>query len=165
MEVVFARGTVTPEHQKKVPLTQTQEEDHAVDGDFLFIYCIQVLKSFISYLEACTLLLSLFLLFPEDTALKYRYETKYRTATIMEEDALNKPSAAGQFSIESHFNIVVSHSKHRWSHVACAFFVFFLAEADLSLHLLSESPCGSLVIYVIPESSLLLPQVKKLLTL
>ncbi|KAM4726845.1 GPI transamidase component PIG-S [Anableps anableps] len=92
VEVVFARGTVTPEQQKKVPLTQTQEEDHAVD---------------------------------EDTALKYRYETKYRTATIMEEDALNKPTAG---------------------------------EADLSLHMLSESPCGSLVIYVIPESSSLLPQ-------
>ncbi|XP_016529237.1 GPI transamidase component PIG-S isoform X1 [Poecilia formosa] len=92
VEVVFARGTVTPEQQKKVPLTQTQEEDHAID---------------------------------EDTALKYRYETKYRTATIMEEDALNKPTAA---------------------------------EADLSLHVLSESPCGSLVIYVIPESSSLLPE-------
>ncbi|MEQ2270945.1 hypothetical protein XENORESO_017849 [Xenotaenia resolanae] len=90
VEVVFARGTVTPEQQKKVPLTKTQEEDHAVD---------------------------------EGTTLKYRYETKYRTATIMEEDALNKPAAA---------------------------------EADLALHMLSESPCGSLVIYVIPESSSLL---------
>ncbi|MEQ2303046.1 hypothetical protein AMECASPLE_012728 [Ameca splendens] len=90
VEVVFARGTVTPEQQKKVPLTKTQEEDHAVD---------------------------------EGTTLKYRYETKYRTATIMEEDALNKPTAA---------------------------------EADLALHMLSESPCGSLVIYVIPESSSLL---------
>ncbi|XP_038129962.1 GPI transamidase component PIG-S [Cyprinodon tularosa] len=92
VEVVFARGTMIPEQQKKVPLTQTHEEDHAVD---------------------------------EDTALKYRYETKYRTATIMEEDALNKPTAA---------------------------------QADLSLHMLSESPCGSLVIYVIPESSPLLPE-------
>ncbi|KAM4546233.1 GPI transamidase component PIG-S [Fundulus diaphanus] len=92
VEVVFARGTVPPEQQKKMPLTQTQEEDHAVD---------------------------------EDTALKYRYETRYRTATIMEEDALNKPTAA---------------------------------EADLALHMLSESPCGSLVIYVIPESSSQLPQ-------
>ncbi|XP_047234315.1 GPI transamidase component PIG-S [Girardinichthys multiradiatus] len=90
VEVVFARGTVTPEQQKKVPLTKTQEEDHEVD---------------------------------EGTTLKYRYETKYRTATIMEEDALNKPTAA---------------------------------EADLALHMLSESPCGSLVIYVIPESSSLL---------
>ncbi|MEQ2168186.1 hypothetical protein GOODEAATRI_011712 [Goodea atripinnis] len=35
VEVVFARGTVTPEQQKKVPLTKTQEEDHAVDGDCL----------------------------------------------------------------------------------------------------------------------------------
>lgn len=33
MEVVFARGTVTPEQQKKVPLTQTQDEEHTVDGD------------------------------------------------------------------------------------------------------------------------------------
>ncbi|XP_036974911.1 GPI transamidase component PIG-S [Acanthopagrus latus] len=92
VEVVFARGTVTPEQQKKVPLTQTQDEEHTVD---------------------------------EDTALRYRYETRYRTATIMEEDALNQPTAA---------------------------------EADLSLHTLSESPCGSLVVYVIPESSSLLPE-------
>ncbi|XP_040035755.2 GPI transamidase component PIG-S isoform X2 [Gasterosteus aculeatus] len=92
VEVVFARGTVTPEQQKKVPLTRTQDEEHSVD---------------------------------EDTALRYRYETRYRTATIMEEDALDQPTAA---------------------------------EADLSLHTLSESPCGSLVVYVIPESSSLLPQ-------
>ncbi|XP_018547184.1 GPI transamidase component PIG-S [Lates calcarifer] len=92
VEVVFARGTLTPEQQKKVPLTQTQDEEHRVD---------------------------------EDTALRYRYETRYRTATIMEEDALNQPTAA---------------------------------EADLSLHTLSESPCGSLVVYVIPESSSLLRQ-------
>ncbi|XP_061905227.1 GPI transamidase component PIG-S [Entelurus aequoreus] len=59
------------------------------------------------------------------TSLSYRYETRYRTATVMEEDALNKPTAA---------------------------------ESDLSLHTLSESPCGSLVVYVIPGSSLLLPQ-------
>ncbi|XP_054482139.1 GPI transamidase component PIG-S [Anoplopoma fimbria] len=92
VEVVFARGTVTPEQQKKVPLTRTQDEEHTVD---------------------------------ENTALMYRYETRYRTATIMEEDALNQPTAA---------------------------------EADLSLHTLSESPCGSLVVYVIPESSSLLPE-------
>uniref|UniRef100_G3QBK8 Phosphatidylinositol glycan anchor biosynthesis, class S n=1 Tax=Gasterosteus aculeatus aculeatus TaxID=481459 RepID=G3QBK8_GASAC len=92
VEVVFARGTVTPEQQKKVPLTRTQDEEHSVD---------------------------------EDTALRYRYETRYRTATIMEEDALDQPTAA---------------------------------EADLSLHTLSECPCGSLVVYVIPESSSLLPQ-------
>lgn len=36
MEVVFARGTVTPEQQKKVPLTQTQDEEHTVDGDLIF---------------------------------------------------------------------------------------------------------------------------------
>ncbi|XP_028322489.1 GPI transamidase component PIG-S [Gouania willdenowi] len=92
VEVVFARGTATPEQQKKVPVTQTQDEDHAVD---------------------------------EDTTLRYRHETRYRTATVMEEDALKQPTAA---------------------------------EADLSLHRLSESPCGSLVIYVIPESSSLLPE-------
>lgn len=33
-------------------------------------------------------------------------------------------------------------------------------EADLSLHMLSESPCGSSVVYVIPEVSSLLPEVK-----
>ncbi|XP_017273477.1 GPI transamidase component PIG-S [Kryptolebias marmoratus] len=92
VEVVLARGTVTPEQQKKVPLTQTREEEHAVD---------------------------------EDTTLRYKYETRYRTATVMEEDALNKPTAA---------------------------------EADLSLHTLSESPCGSLVLYVIPQSYPLLPE-------
>ncbi|XP_053702741.1 GPI transamidase component PIG-S isoform X3 [Synchiropus splendidus] len=91
VEVVFARGTVTPEQQKKFPLTLTKDDEHVIDGN---------------------------------TAVRYRYETRFRTATIMEEDALSRPSAA---------------------------------EADLSLHLLSESPCGSLVIYVIPESSPLLP--------
>ncbi|XP_029028629.1 GPI transamidase component PIG-S [Betta splendens] len=92
VEVVFARGTVTPEQQKKIPLTRTRDEEHTVD---------------------------------ESTALRYRFETKYRTATIMEEDALNQLTAA---------------------------------EADVSLHTLSESLCGSLVVYVIPESSSLLPQ-------
>ena len=33
MEVVFSRGTLTPEQQKKVPFTRTQEEAHKVDGD------------------------------------------------------------------------------------------------------------------------------------
>lgn len=37
VEVVFARGTVTPEQQKKVPLTQTQDEEHIVDGDLLIL--------------------------------------------------------------------------------------------------------------------------------
>lgn len=91
VEIVFARGTVTPEQQKKVPLTLTKDEEHIID---------------------------------ENTALRYRYEMRYRTATIMEEDALNQPTAA---------------------------------EADLSLHTLSESPCGSLVVYIIPETSVLLP--------
>lgn len=92
VEVVFARGTVTAEQQKKVPLTLTKDDEHIIE---------------------------------ENTSLRYRYETRYRTATIMEEDALNQPTAA---------------------------------EADLSLHTLSESPCGSLVIYIIPDSSLLLPE-------
>ncbi|XP_077361719.1 GPI transamidase component PIG-S isoform X2 [Festucalex cinctus] len=92
VEVVFARGTLTPEQQKKIPVMHSRDEAHTIDGE---------------------------------TSLIYRYETRYRTATIMEEDALNKPSAA---------------------------------ETDLSMHTLSESPCGSLVVYVIPESSTLLPQ-------
>lgn len=91
IEVVFSRGTLTPEQQKKVPLSQVNEKEHQVDAK---------------------------------TGLRYKYETRYRTATIMEEDALNQPTAA---------------------------------EADLSLHMLTESPCGSVVVYVIPESSTLLP--------
>ncbi|XP_036444604.1 GPI transamidase component PIG-S [Colossoma macropomum] len=91
VEVVFSRGTLSPEQQKKVPLSQTRQQEHQVDAK---------------------------------TALQYRYETKYRTATIMEEDALNQPSAQ---------------------------------EADLSLHMLSESACGSVVVYIIPETSTLLP--------
>ncbi|KAL7853637.1 hypothetical protein AOLI_G00204810 [Acnodon oligacanthus] len=91
VEVVFSRGTLSPEQQKKVPLSQTREQEHQVDAK---------------------------------TVLRYRYETKYRTATIMEEDALNQPSAQ---------------------------------EADLSLHMLSESACGSVVVYIIPETSTLLP--------
>ncbi|XP_023646754.1 GPI transamidase component PIG-S isoform X2 [Paramormyrops kingsleyae] len=92
VEVVFSRGTLTPEQQKKVPLSQIREEQHQVN---------------------------------ENTRLKYRYETKYRTATVMEEDALGQPSTE---------------------------------DADLSLHRLSESPCGSVVMYVIPQSSTLLPE-------
>nr|XP_046174107.1 LOW QUALITY PROTEIN: GPI transamidase component PIG-S [Oncorhynchus gorbuscha] len=92
VEVVFSRGTLTAEHQKKIDPTHTRLEEHPVD---------------------------------ETTVLSYRYETRYRTATIMEEDALNQPTAA---------------------------------ETDQSLHLLSESPCGSVVIYVVPESSTLLPE-------
>lgn len=37
VEVVFARGTVTPEQQKKVPLMQTQDEEHTVDGDYIYL--------------------------------------------------------------------------------------------------------------------------------
>ncbi|XP_055035478.2 GPI transamidase component PIG-S [Misgurnus anguillicaudatus] len=92
VEVVFSRGTLSPEQQKKVPLSHVSEKEHEVDAK---------------------------------TGLRYRFETKYRTATIMEEDALNQPTAA---------------------------------EADLSLHMLTESACGSVVVYVIPESSSLLPK-------
>lgn len=92
------------------------------------------------------------LLFPEDTTLRYRYETRYRTATIMEEDALNKPTAAGEPAL---VNFIFSVRLEDVMSL-CSCFV----EADLSLHTLSESPCGSLVLYVIPESSSLLPQVK-----
>uniref|UniRef100_A0A672T686 GPI transamidase component PIG-S-like n=1 Tax=Sinocyclocheilus grahami TaxID=75366 RepID=A0A672T686_SINGR len=91
IEVVFSRGTLTPEQQKKVPLSHVNVKEHQVDAK---------------------------------TGLRYKYETRYRTATIMEEDALNQPTAA---------------------------------EADLSLHMLSENSCGSVVVYVIPESSALLP--------
>lgn len=92
IEVVFSRGTLFPEQQKKVPLSHVSEKEHEVDAK---------------------------------TGLRYRFETKYRTATIMEEDALNQPTAA---------------------------------EADLSLHMLTESACGSVVVYVIPKSSSLLPK-------
>ncbi|KAK1157545.1 GPI transamidase component PIG-S-like [Acipenser oxyrinchus oxyrinchus] len=59
------------------------------------------------------------------TELRYKYETKYRTATVMEDDAVRLES---------------------------------VEEADVSLSKLNESPSGSLVIYVIPETSALLPQ-------
>ncbi|XP_026051176.1 GPI transamidase component PIG-S [Carassius auratus] len=92
IEVVFSRGTLTPEQQKRFPHSHVNEKEHQVDAK---------------------------------TGLRYKYETRYRTATIMEEDALNQPTAA---------------------------------EADLSLHMLSESSCGSVVVYVIPGSSTLLPE-------
>ncbi|CAM4670625.1 unnamed protein product [Leuciscus chuanchicus] len=92
IEVVFSRGTLTPEQQKKLPLSHVNEKEHQIDAK---------------------------------TGLRYKYEARYRTATIMEEDALNQPTAA---------------------------------EADLSLHMLTESSCGSVVVYVIPESSTLLPK-------
>ncbi|XP_077051054.1 GPI transamidase component PIG-S [Siphateles boraxobius] len=91
IEVVFSRGTLTPEQQKKLPLSHVNEKDLQIDAK---------------------------------TGVRYNYETRYRTATIMEEDALNQPTAA---------------------------------EADLSLHMLTESSCGSVVVYVIHESSTLLP--------
>ena len=33
VEVVFSRGTLTPEQLKKVPFTRMQEEVHKADGD------------------------------------------------------------------------------------------------------------------------------------
>lgn len=39
---MFSRGTVSPEQQKKVPMTQTQDEEHRVDGN-LFIFMCSVL--------------------------------------------------------------------------------------------------------------------------
>uniref|UniRef100_A0A8C2A864 Phosphatidylinositol glycan anchor biosynthesis, class S n=1 Tax=Cyprinus carpio TaxID=7962 RepID=A0A8C2A864_CYPCA len=74
IEVVFSRGTLTPEQQKKFPLSHVNEKEHQVDVSI-----------------------------PE---------------------LLTSPST----------------------------------EADLSLHMLSESSCGSVVVYVIPESSTLLPE-------
>lgn len=81
---------------------------------------------------------------------------KYRTATIMEEDALNQPTAAGEIPsvrmrTSPHFNF---KKNVKYTEIFCAL------AADLSLHTLSESLCGSLVVYVIPESSSLLPEVK-----
>lgn len=32
VEVVFSRGTLSAEQQKKVPLSQTREQEHQVDG-------------------------------------------------------------------------------------------------------------------------------------
>ncbi|CAG00518.1 unnamed protein product, partial [Tetraodon nigroviridis] len=120
VEVVFARGTVTPEQQKKVPVTQIHDEKHTVN---------------------------------EDTSLNYRYEMKYRTATIMEEDALNQPTAAGERS--SFQDIIFQFKKtHDDTKISCTLSL----AADLSLHTLSEGLCGSLVVYVIPDSSSLLPE-------
>lgn len=102
-------------------------------------------------------------LFPENTALRYRYEMRYRTATIMEEDALNKPNAAGEICLLNPplSSLLVCFSLSHWEKGEEKTVSYSSAlEADLSLHMLSESPCGSLVVYVIPESSSLLPEVK-----
>uniref|UniRef100_A0A3Q1C703 Phosphatidylinositol glycan anchor biosynthesis, class S n=1 Tax=Amphiprion ocellaris TaxID=80972 RepID=A0A3Q1C703_AMPOC len=88
VEVVFARGTVTPEQQKKVPLTQTQEEERAIDGDLIILFLILLIRN-------------------------TKLESKFFSCHVL-----------------------------------------FLPE-DTAL---SESPCGSLVVYVIPESSSLLPE-------
>uniref|UniRef100_A0A3Q1ARF1 Phosphatidylinositol glycan anchor biosynthesis, class S n=1 Tax=Amphiprion ocellaris TaxID=80972 RepID=A0A3Q1ARF1_AMPOC len=68
VEVVFARGTVTPEQQKKVPLTQTQEEERAIDGDLIILFLILLIRN--TKLESK--FFSCHVLFlPEDTALRY----------------------------------------------------------------------------------------------
>lgn len=105
-------------------------------------------------------------LFPEDTALRYRYETRYRTATIMEEDALNQPTAAGEMlsahhitlSALTYMHLIISVKNHVL--ISLCLLCHSSLEADLALHMLSESPCGALVVYVIPESSSLLPEVQ-----
>lgn len=82
---------------------------------------------------------------------------KYRTATIMEEDALNQPTAAGEASFLHMLTIpYLNLERSNGSKIFCTSSL----AADLSLHTLSESSCGSLVVYVIPESSTLLPEVK-----
>lgn len=96
--------------------------------------------------------------FPENTALKYRYEIRYRTATIMEEDALKQPTASGEMIISCQTSCFCPMSLKWFQHFFC--FHIFTSDADLSLHALSENPCGSLVVYVIPESSSLLSEVK-----
>lgn len=82
---------------------------------------------------------------------------KYRTATIMEEDALNQPTAAGEIlSLYANISQFQLNINFYYTKIFCTLSL----AADLSLHTLSESLCGSLVVYVIPESSSLLPEVK-----
>lgn len=84
--------------------------------------------------------MSQILLFPEDTALRYRYETRYRTATIMEEDALNQPTAAGKM-LSAH-QITLStphlHAFHRLSEKSVTYFslslLFFFRGRSISAH-------------------------------
>lgn len=76
----------------------------------------------------------------------------------MEEDALNQPTAAGKMLLMLHKHLVFL--MRLFIVISFPLLPFFLPEADVSLHTLSESPCGSLVVYVIPESSSLLPQVQ-----
>ncbi|XP_077403308.1 GPI transamidase component PIG-S [Vanacampus margaritifer] len=57
--------------------------------------------------------------------------------------------ARGTLTPEQQKKIPVMHSRDE-AHT--------IDETDLSMHTLSESPCGSLVVYVIPQSSPLLPQ-------
>lgn len=57
MEVVFARGTVTPEQQKKVPLTQTQDEEKRVDGDYIML-SVTLHLQYVSYIVCRIILVS-----------------------------------------------------------------------------------------------------------
>lgn len=56
------------------------------------------------------------------------YETKYRTATIMEEDALNKPTAAGAMlsahQIIFHSNILLFQEENKVSSIFVYFALF-----------------------------------------
>lgn len=102
----------------------------------------------------------------------------------MEEDALNQPTAQGRWTGDLHYMdtrlwialrpkaIRVKHfvEEQKCQKIGCLdveiktkkldFAVFLHTEADRSLHMLSESACGSVVVYVIPESSALLSAVR-----
>ncbi|XP_072909104.1 GPI transamidase component PIG-S [Hemitrygon akajei] len=92
VEVVFVRGTLTPEQQKKLlPQTQFSYKRTQVDGK---------------------------------TGLKYRYEKTYRAVTGLEQDALMSKDVEG---------------------------------AVVTLSQVYESPAGSVVIYVVPTDSQLMP--------
>ncbi|XP_059829698.1 GPI transamidase component PIG-S isoform X1 [Hypanus sabinus] len=92
VEVVFARGTLTAEQQKKLlPQTQFSHKRTQLDGK---------------------------------TGLKYRYEKTYRAVTGLEQDALMSKDVEG---------------------------------AVVTLSQVYESPAGSVVIYVVPTDSQLMP--------
>lgn len=83
----------------------------------------------------------------------------------MEEDALNQPTAAGEM-LSAHQITLFSPHLRAFNHLkkqvltSLCPLCYSSLEADLFLHMLSESPSGALVVYVIPESSSLLPEVK-----
>lgn len=85
--------------------------------------------------------MSQILSFPEDTALKYRYETRYRTATIMEEDALNQPTAAGEVSSTHEIQLSAPHmptfrylNEKTGTHFSLSLLSFFFRGRSLSAH-------------------------------